>query len=108
MVSSVGWTVAVAEDETMSTRSPEPRAGDEKDEEAMANGKERRGKGRYSKFEDRGCCQSHAHFLGGSLVSVSVSSLALTCNSAGPAAQDVATSFLGLITNETKKKKNYG
>ena len=45
MVSSVGWTVAVAEDETMSTRSPEPRAGDEKDEEAMRNGgkKERKG-----------------------------------------------------------------
>lgn len=45
MVSSVGWTVAVAEDETMSTRSPEPRAGDEKDEEAMGNGgkKERKG-----------------------------------------------------------------
>jgi hypothetical protein len=47
MVSSVGWTVAVAEDETMSTRSHEPRAGDEKDEEAIVAEKERRGKGRY-------------------------------------------------------------
>jgi hypothetical protein len=33
MASSVGCTVAVVEDETRSTRSPEPSAGD--DEEAM-------------------------------------------------------------------------
>jgi len=51
MVSSVGWTVAVVDDETRSTRSPEPSAGDEKEAEAMMNGKEKRGKGRHSRFD---------------------------------------------------------
>ena len=47
MASSVGWTVAVAEAETRSTRSPEPSAGDEREEEAMTKGKEKRGNGRH-------------------------------------------------------------
>jgi hypothetical protein len=39
--------VAVAEEETRSMRSPEPSAGDEKEEEAITNRKERKGKGRH-------------------------------------------------------------
>jgi len=61
MVSSLGWTVAVAEEVTRTVRSPEPRAGDEKEEEAMMNGKERKGKGRH--FEDRECCTTHTFGL---------------------------------------------
>jgi hypothetical protein len=63
MVSSVGWTVAVVDDETRSTRSPEPRAGDEKEAEAMMNEKEKRGKGRHSRFDGggRGGCYATQH-----------------------------------------------
>lgn len=94
MVSSVGWTVAVAEDETMSTRSPEPRAGDEKDEEAMENGKERRGKGRYSKFDDRRCCQSYAHVLGGLMCECELTRSDVQFRRPGGTRhEDVATSF---------------
>lgn len=84
MVSSVGWTVAVADDETMSTRSPEPRAGDEKDEEAMVSEKERRGKGRYWK-------SAVVHVGGSALVLArELTTTTTTTNSAGPAALGTA------------------
>ena len=97
MVSSVGWTVAVAEDETMSTRSPEPRAGDEKDEEAMGNGEKRRGKGRYSKFEDRVLSVVRTR-SGWSVVVSSRCSDELTSNSAGPAALGTKKAILPTAT----------